>query len=155
MAGINFLTAAGDNADDVLECGYQTGNVSVRLYQDRGDPYSVGGALVLKGNLVDLFVDTSACFIGRKVTEALGLVRARLDPPLDPPAVICDATPQTLRSGRPYTVVSFSSSQSLVVVPAGTEDLRQHETVDHVVTGYVSKLLLDTDDDLAGGCTAG
>jgi hypothetical protein len=98
--GTRFLVGQMATAVKEPSCGYQPGELAIRLYQDRAAAWSVGLAVVVTGTLGGVFEETSPCFLGRRIA-AMMTVSADTGP--DP--AFCDA--QTM-SG--FTLLTLGST---------------------------------------------
>jgi hypothetical protein len=136
IAGVKFLTTALLNANQLVECGYETGSVNVMRYKNGSNV--VGAAVVFNGTLTDVFITTSKCFLGKKwfgpgfIPTPLsphrvrpGLVRAPVpaaDPvPTDPAPVICDAIPTSV-ADHAFTVLTIGSDAGMCTALTGEVD---------------------------------
>jgi hypothetical protein len=100
IAGTRFFAGRLPTAQTNPACGYQPGELAVRLYQDRGSAWSVGLAVVAAGTLANVFDEASPCFLGHRI-DAMIPVSAD-----DSPApAFCDAQP---RDG--FTVLTLGST---------------------------------------------
>lgn len=118
IAGTRFFVGRMAAAVNEPSCGYRPGELAIRLYQDRTAAWSVGLAVVVTGTLVDAFVETSPCFLGRRIAAMLTV---GVDTGPDP--ALCDA--QTM-SG--YTVLTLGSTVSVCAHLTSRPTLRGQTT---------------------------
>jgi hypothetical protein len=140
---VGFLAGAVQTAATVVECGYETGTVTVLHYQSKSDPDIVGTAVIFHGTLANVFVQTSKCYLGKQlfgsgyVPTPVTTVALRLDPPTtDPAPIICDATHQTVVFGGRFTVLTIGSTPSIcAALTGGPSAIQNTQTRPGSVTG--------------------
>jgi hypothetical protein len=120
VAGARFFVARMAAAVNDPSCGYQPGELAIRLYQDRAAAWSVGLAVVATGRLIDVFEERSPCFLGRRIAAML-TVGADTGP--DP--ALCDAQPM---SG--FTVLTLGSTVGVCAHLTSRPTLRARTTGD-------------------------
>ena len=95
--------------NDVVECGYETDRLAVRIFQSRQDGWAVGVAAVIRGRL-GAVADVAACFLLKQI-PLFGLITPGqgILPSQDQPA-FCFDTGRDKRDDEDYTVMWIGSS---------------------------------------------
>jgi len=130
-----FRDTAGKIVDQInkvnefLDCGYTTKSFTVKIEQDRFNPWSIYIGFAVRGSYAQAMLNVGRCFLIQQVRDFSGaaFVRSPVQEPIAQnqprPADCADAIDESLGQNADYTLVWLGSSDQVCASTPGPSNL--------------------------------